>query len=193
MSLPYTHTLIASESDYVPKPTQVAESFAALVSIGSAPLEPTYAVGRFTGEFRAGMNPLTDEQISVPRRSLTKLKEAAEITTALEGADDYNVTMEGKGPASRPPFPLFMVETSDQGSTVTAHVGEYGFLVRCCVRAHPVSMSDWHEEIAPAPETVAPFSSPCRGENAKRFFHNPYTSEVVEIAGAACSPIWVEF
>lgn len=52
MSLTYTHTLIAFESDYVPKPTQVAEFFAALVSIGSAPLDPTYSVGRFTGEFR---------------------------------------------------------------------------------------------------------------------------------------------
>lgn len=193
MSLTYTHTLIAAVPDYVPQPTQVAEFIAALESIGSAPLEPGYAVGRLTGEFRTGMNPLTGEQISVPRRSLTKLKELAEIAKILEGNDDYNVTMEGKGLASRPPFPLCRVENSQQCNTVTPYTGEYGYSARCCVRAHAVSMSDWHEEIAPAPENVAPFDSPCPSESRKRFFHNPYTSEVIELSGAGCSRFWIEF
>lgn len=139
------------------------------------------------------MNPLTGEQISVPRRSLTKLKEAAEIAKTLEGTDDYNVTMEGKGPASRPPFPLFMEKTSDQGSTVTPYTGEYAYSVRCCVRVQAVSMSDWHEEIAPAPDNVAPFDSPCLDDNGKRFFHHPIIGEVTELSGAGCSQFWIEF
>lgn len=193
MSLTYTHTLIAAEAHYVPQEVQIAEFFAALERVGGAPLEPSFAVGRFTGEFRRGTDPMTGKQISVPRRSLTRLNGATEIMTALAGADDYNVSMESKGPASRPPFPLFTVENSNQGSTVTSYVGEYAFSVRCCVRAQAVSMSDWHEEIAPAPENVAPFDSPCRGENAKRLFHDPLTSEVVELAVAGCSRFWIEF
>lgn len=193
MSLTYTHTLIAAEAHFVPQEVQIAEFFAALGRVGGAPLEPSFAVGRFTGEFRRGMDPMTGEQISVPRRSLTRLRAPSEIATALEEADDYNVAMEGKGPPSRPPFPLFTVENSDQDSRVTPYTGEYGYSVRCCVRAQVVSMSDWHEEIAPKPENVAPFDSPCRGENGKRFFHDPYTSEVIELSGAGCSRFWIEF
>ncbi|HKT49978.1 MAG TPA: hypothetical protein VJV96_06755 [Candidatus Angelobacter sp.] len=193
MSLTYTHTLIAVEPDYVPKPVQIAEFFAALVTIGRAPLEPMFAVGQFTGEFRRGMNPMTGEQISVPRRSLRRLTAAAEITTTLEGADDYNVIIEGKGPAIRPPFPLFTVRNSNEGSTLTPYTGEYDYSVRCSVRARGVSMSDWHEEIAPGPENLAPFDSPCRGETGKRFFHNPYTNGVIELSGAGCSRFWIEF
>jgi hypothetical protein len=193
MSPTYTHILIACEADYVPKPTQIAQFFAVLVSIGSAPLEASYAVGRFRGEFRRGRKPITGEEISVPRRSLLRLAGAAEITTALVGTDDYDVTTGGKGTANRRPFPLFTVENSNQGSKRTPYVGEYVYSVRCCVRAQAVSMSDWHEEIAPAPENVLPFGSPCSAENGKRFVHNPYTSEILQMSGAGCSRFWIEF
>lgn len=193
MSVTYTHTLIAAQPDYSPEPQQITEFFNALVRIGSAPLEPRYALGRFTGELRTGRDPRTGEPISIPLRRLVRLETAAEIETSLRGADDYNVAIHGKGPPSNPPFPVFTVGNS-QGSTEAApYLGEYDYLVGCCARPQPVSMSDWHAEIAPAPGDVSPFESPCRAQDGKRVFHNPYTAELVEAPDAACSRFWIEF
>jgi hypothetical protein len=193
MSVTYTQTLIAANAEYIPEPQRVAEFLSDLAKLGSAPLEPGYAVGKLTGEIRMGTDPMTGEPISVARRAFKEIESAAQITSALHGAHDYTLVMAGKGPASNPPFQVFTVENSDEGAKASLYVGDYEYTVQCCLRGEPVSMSDWHEEIMPSREHVAPFDSPCRSFDGKALFHNPYTGAILEVPGAGGARFWIEF
>src|SRR5262245_25761631 len=120
MSLYYTHMMIPDQVDYAPRPGQVADFFAALIEIGAAPVAPklqaqadfeplTYATRKsWAAQFRTGTNPLTGEAIAIPRYTaefgdVAKLREALR---ALQGLDEYEVSIFGSGPPKLSLFPL---------------------------------------------------------------------------------------
>jgi hypothetical protein len=175
----YTHTLIPDRADFVPDPKQVGTFLSSLVSIGAAPLQSTLSISKLSGEVRTFKNPFTGETESFAMRKADKLKDVAAMPGALKALDDYNVTLDGKGP---PKLPAFTFDFQ----------GTYDFLIHCCLRAEVVSTSDWHDEV-PIDRKVEFFGRPCSSKDCLGIYHNPNTLKVIEVPRAGCARFWIEF
>ena len=175
----YTHTLIPIEVDFVPVPEQVGTFFSSLVSIGAAPLNPAISVAKVLGKVDNYINPFTGESVSVLRRKSKKLNRVEAVARELESLNDYDVTLDGKGPPSVPAI-VFDFE------------GSYDFAARCRLRAEVVSTSDWHGDV-PIERKVEFFGQRCSPTNRLGIFHNPNTGEVIEVPNAGCARFWIEF
>ena len=166
----YTHTLITDRVDFVPNPKQVGVFLASLVALGAAPLNLAITVSKLSGNVRTGVNPFTGKTETYAKRDTTKVEDIAEVPDALQGLDDYNLTVMGKGP---PKMPAFEFDFN----------GAYDFLVRCSLRSTVVSTSDPHDGVPPI-HTVESFGRPCSPDDRLGIFHNPNTLEVIEVPNA---------
>ena len=166
----YTHTLIPEHSDFIPAAEQVAGFLSSLVSIGAAPLRPVIDIFQLSGEVRSYTNPFSGEAESRPIRKANRLHALAEVSGRLNGLDDYNVIMTGRGP---PALPALIFDFK----------GAYDFLIHCCLRAEVVSTSDWHDDV-PIRRNVAFFGRPCQPTDRLGIYHNPYTLELIEVPNA---------
>jgi len=175
----YTHTLIPDRVEFVPDPKQVGAFLAALETKGAAPLTPAITLFTLSGEVRSFANPFTGKTECFPLRRSQQVKNLAEVPVALKGLDDYNVTMEGRGP---PKLSAFEFQFK----------GAYGFLVQCCLRQEVTSTSDWHDEV-PVQRKVELFGRPCSPKDRPGIFHHPNTLEIIEVPMAGCARFWIEF
>jgi len=194
-SLYYTHMLIPDQEDYAPRPSQVADSFAALIEIGAAPVDPklraqadfeplTYARRKsWAAQFRTGTNPLTGEAIAIPHYTAEFGDMAAlrEALCALQGLDEYEVSIFGSGP---PKLSLFPLGTFVDGRYIPHH-GGYDLEARCCLEPEIVSTSGY---CAPAP-----FGSSSSPTHRTGHFTNPRTGETILVPNAGCARFWIEF
>src|SRR5688572_4734102 len=98
----YIHTLVPHRVDFVPPPDHVALFLSKLISIGAAPLKPTISVSKLTGEVRRVTSGFTGMTRSLSLRRSEVLENVAAVTGALNGLDDYNVTVTGEGPPQVP-------------------------------------------------------------------------------------------
>lgn len=171
MSLYYTHMMIPDQVDYAPRPRQVADFFAALIEIGAAPVnlklqaqadfEPlTYARRKsWAAQFRTGTHPLTGEAIAIPRYTAEFADVAGlrEALSALQGLDEYKVSIFG----SRPPkLSLFPLDAFVDGRCIP-HDGPYDLEADCCLEPQIVSTSGYN-----APVPFRSFCSPTLVQNA---------------------------
>jgi hypothetical protein len=175
----YTHTLIPDRPEFVPEPEQVAAFFSSLVSIGAAPLTPTFIVYKPSGALRTFKNPFTGKTESFAMREADKLLDLGAVPRALKALDDYEVTVAGKGPPERPAFQFDFN-------------GTYDFLVRCCLRAVVVSTSDWHDEV-PIQRRVEFFARPCSPKDRLGVYVHPNKLTIIEVPNAGCARFWIEF
>jgi hypothetical protein len=175
----YTHTLIPARATYVPNPAQVGEFVVALTALGAAPIKPTISVAILSGQVRQYKNPFTGQMTSQATRKAKKVKDIAALPSALEGLDDYDVALAGKGP---PRLPAMVFDSND----------EYEFSVNLCLREHVISTSDWHDEV-PIDRKVEMFGTPCDARNRLGIFHYPSTLEVIKVPNAGCARFWIEF
>jgi hypothetical protein len=97
----YCHTLIPEGIDFVPQPQQVARFLDDLVKLGASPLEASFRVGK-PEDFRTGINPVTREAFTIPRRLYTPVGAVADVPAALSGFEDYDLRFSGKGPPKHP-------------------------------------------------------------------------------------------
>jgi hypothetical protein len=175
----YTHTLIPDRLDFVPDPKQVGMFLSSLAAIGAAPLRPEITASMLSGKVRTFKNPFTGRIDSFAMRKAEKLKDLTAVVGALNGLDDYNITMTGKGP---PELPAFTFDFK----------GTYKFLVHCCLRTEVVSTSDWHDEV-PIKRKVEFFGRPCSPNDRLGIYHNPNSLDVIEVPNAGCARFWIEF
>jgi hypothetical protein len=178
MSLQYSHLLIPDRADFVPQPEQVAAFIEGLVRINAAPLEAIFRVAKLSGESWRGRDPLTGNEIFVPRRNFTTVRNLSDVRAQLVGLDDFDVLASGQGPPFLPPFALFTMT----GSQESEYSGPYGYELRCHLRAEAVSTSE-----------VPLFGSPCRAEQGTGIFRNPMTGVTIVVQNAGCARFWVEF
>jgi len=195
MSLYYTHLMIPDHVGYAPRPGQVADFFAALIEIGAAPVnlklqaqadfEPlTYARRKsWAAQFRTGTNPLTGEAVAIPRYTaefgdVAGLREAL---CALQGLDEYEVSIFGSGP---PKLPLFPLDTFVDGKSIRHH-GPYDLAAGCCLEPEIVSTSGY--------DAPVPFRSFCSPTDRTGHFTNHRTGEAIRVPNAGCARFWIEF
>ena len=174
----YCHTLIPERIDFVPQPQQVARFLDDLVKLGAAPLEASLRVGK-PGGFLTGINPVTREAYTIPRRLYTPVGAVADVPAALSGLEDYDLRFSGKGPP-RIPSLRFDIESI------------YAFDVLCCLRPEVVSTSDWHDS-ATIVRGAPSFGQPDRSHNRLGIFHHPSTNEIIKVPNAGCALFWIEF
>jgi hypothetical protein len=164
----YVHTLIPQDAQFCPKSEQVTRFVEGLTKLGAAPLDAEFKIVKPSGRLRSGTHPLTGETITIPGKEIIAVDSSANISRIASTLDQYEVAMEGQGPPSLPPFPLYDVNEAP-------FVGTCGFIVRCCVEAQPVSMSNLGDE-----ETgydVPFFGDPCRKQSEIALFRHPLTIE----------------
>ncbi len=191
----YTHSLIPDRVDFAPHPQQVVAFCDGLTKLGGAPLQSALRVGKLSGQFRTGWNPLTGTKSQIPRRDYSRLKDISEISEQLKGLDDYILAMSGKGPPRIPPFSLYNVTDLEkpQSSEPTDYEfrGTYSLEVRCCLHAEAVATSNWHDETSIPRE--APFGDPCPAKDRTGSFHHPCTGAIIRVPKAGCARFWIEF
>jgi hypothetical protein len=194
MSLYYSHTLIPDQVDYAPRPSQVADFFAALIEIGAAPVNPklearadfeplTYAKGKsWAADFRTGTMPSTVEAIAIPRYT-AEFEDVAELRKALralQGLDEYEVSIFGSG---RPKLSLLPLVAVVDGRYIP-HDGPYDLEARCCLEPEIVSTSGY--------DAPVPFGSPCSPTHRTGHFTNHRTGETIRVPNAGCARFCVE-
>jgi hypothetical protein len=180
----YVHTLIPHDAQFCPKPEQVKRFIDGLSKLGAAPLDAEFKIVKPSGRHRSGTHPLTGETITIPGKEIIAVDSSANISRIVSTLDQYEVAMDGQGPPSLPAFPLYDVNEAPSAGT-------YGFIVRCCVEAQPVSMSNLGDE-----ETgydVPFFGGPCRKQSETALFRHPLTNVLMEVPNASCARFWVEF
>jgi hypothetical protein len=192
----YIHTLIPVDSNYSPKPEQVAEFFAWLLDrpnfklVGNRRVGPGIIVLRFTGRMReAGTsNPFTGEKKTwmVPDPDRTIVQAAEEIPALIEGSAHFTVHAPGEWDSGDLPIKLF--STDEKPFTEN-----YLCTVSCNLRPAAVSTSAWDDEAGPSPRNVSSFGDPCAREDDAGIFTNPWTGEIIEIPHAGCARFWIEF
>jgi len=126
---------------------------------------------------------MTGETRTMPANEHVPLEKTADLVSVLENLQQYFVVFDGEGPPPKPPFALYFGDAP--------FTQQYGFVVRCGLRAEPVSMSCL-DEAGSGNEAPAPFfGEPCQRQNA--LFHHPVTGEMIEVLNAGCARFWIEF
>jgi len=180
----YVHTLIPQDAQFCPKPEQVRCFVDGLSTLGAAPRNAELKIVKPSGRLRSGTHPLTGEIITIPGKELIAVDSSANISRVVSSLDQYEVAMEGQGPPTLPAFPMYDLNGA-------AFVDTYGFSVRCCVEAQPVSMSNLGDE--ETGDDLPFFGEPCRKPSGSALFRHPLTSVLMEVANASCARFWVEF
>ncbi len=148
------------------------------MALKSAPLRATLRVGKLSGSFRTGLDPLTGEKIFIPKRDFASLESISEVGKQLAGLEDYDVFLSGQGPPELPPFKLYTVT----GSVGAEFEGPYPYDVSCHLQAGVVCTCE-----------TQPFGRPFLPEKRNGIFRNPHTGEQIEVPNAACARFWIEF
>ncbi len=173
----YSHLLIPAR-DFAPHPKRAADFLERLITLNSAPLGATLRVGKLSGTFRAGLDPLTGEKIFIPKRDFAALESISEIESQVAGLEDYDVLMSGQGPAKIAPFTLYTVS----GSAESEFKGAYAYEVSCHLRAEVVSTCE-----------TPPLDRPGTSGQRNGIFRHPQTGGTIEVTNAACARFWIEF
>jgi hypothetical protein len=168
----YIHTLIPRDGQFAPEPKQVTSFLDALSILGAVPRDATLTVMKPSGRVRWYTDPLTGAKTSFPAHDYIALESTVGLSPLIGTLSEYEVTLDGHGPPETPPFALHT-----NGSPFT---GNYGFVLRLCVRPEPVAMSDPH-----GGERVE--------RNQSAVFRHPVTGKVNEVVQAGRARFWTEF
>ncbi len=178
----YSHTLIATPSDWRPSAAQVQRFLATVISQEVVPGPPSITFRVPTGKYREYpfINPFTGQNLKVAINDQKPLTSVDEVGSAAGGLQEYEVEVAGLGKPRLAPLAI----NSDK---------PYNVEVRCITHATPRSTSDLHETAVDHKPNAIPYGEAC-GEIADRgYFTNPYTSEIIEVPGAGCASFWIEF
>ena len=175
MSLRYAHLLIPG-ADFVPEPDQIVTFLTSLVKTGAAPDEAKVRVGKLSGSPRVGMNPVTGEKITIPRRDFVSPQSADAVSAEIAGLKDYEVIMAGTGPVKVQPFVLYTAIDSVEQEFVE----RFGYEIACRLKSEPVSVS------------AADFGRPCGSRLRDGVFQRPNGGSEFTVPNAGCARFWIE-
>jgi hypothetical protein len=181
MAEQYLHTLIPADANFVPSPEQVKHFIDALSRLGAEPLNDRLFLVKPSGRLRTFKDPMTGEARSIPAHERVVLASTADLPSAIGTLQEYFVAMDGDGPPRVPAFPLYFEDVPFSAT--------YGFVVRCCLKPEPVSMSCLADHQTGS--DVPLFGQPCSQQNA--LFRHPDSGVLIEVADAGSARFWVEF
>jgi len=188
----YIHTLISTDSEFVPEPAQVASFLAQLVSqfrfspISGQRFLPGLVFAKPSGRLRWGANPMTGEKISIPEWDGANLEKFEDIPALIDGCEHYTVAQSGEWVWKDRPMDLLKTDR-------VPYEGSYICTVRCELRPETVFTSAWDVEAGPNTQNVPTFGSVCTDTNRNGIFPNPWTGDIIEVADAGCARFWIEF
>ena len=175
----YAHTLIPKESQFAPQPEQIIGFLDTLLALGAAPLDSRISLAKLSGRGRCFTDPLTGAKKSFPAYDWALLERTSDLRPLVETLQDYSVALDGRGPPKVPPFQVYA-----NGQHFTE---SYGFIVRCCLRKKPVSMSE------PGVREGIQFGFPCDAGNKALLLSYPPSRKVFRRASTGCARFWIEF
>lgn len=187
----YVHTLIAADSGFVPKPSQVEKFFELLTTnyhfriISDGRFQPGLRLMKPSGESRSVTNPMTRESLSMPIFDRIKIENLSDLSRAAEGLESYSVLASGEWALEKP----FILLTTEE----IPFTGSYLCEASCHIQPEPVSTSCWDEEAGPNDLKVPYFGDPCEMKNSNGTFSHPLTGKPIRVADAGCARFWIEF
>jgi len=128
---------------------------------------------------------MTGEAVVVPPRYECTINDTPSVALELDGLNEYDLKMSGKGPPRLVPF-RFDDKLNPQGQA-------YDFAVHCCRRPHIASTSDYHFDLNREGLKVTPFGDACYKTQRTGFFINHKTAETIRVPNAGCARFWIEF
>lgn len=188
----YIHTLITVDSEFSPGSAHVAKFFGELVSrfkfspISGQRFLPGLIVAKPSGTVRWGTNAMTGEKISIPAFDRQTIERFEDIPALIEGSKYFTVAQSGQWAEKDRPLDLLKTDGLPFEDT-------YICTVRCELRPKAVSTSAWDVKAGPNARNVAAFGSECENVIRDGIFPNPWTGDVIEVAGAGCARFWIEF
>lgn len=190
MSLYYTQLLIPSAHAYLPQREQLARFADKLLETGAFGELQRLGLANHDApsRIRRGFNPATGGTIEVASPTRTRLQAPAELVTAAQGLRNFDFELGGSGPGRKPLLPA--VGGLEEGKW-SEWRDPYDLTVSCCFRSQVVSTSDLHEE-SPGNREAVPFGEACHPREKTGLYSNPYTLEVIEVAGTGCASFWIE-
>ena len=188
----YIHTLIAANSAYVPKPTQIGEFFDALIKsfhfrvIYDQPFQPGLRVMKPGGRTRTGRNTFTGETITIPMYDHIAIEETTEIPPLIKNLEEYRVGASGEWKSADAPISFLKTDKTPFKDYPICDVS-------CNIQPSPVSTSEWDVDAGPNVRNVHRFGSVWNGESTTGIFPNPWTGAVIEVSNASAARFWIEF
>ena len=184
----YIHTLISVGSESRPQSAQIASFLDQLVTqFKFVPISgQRWLPGLYVDRRQWGTSRWTGERISVSESERSILSKFEDIAAAIEGTEHCTVAQSGQWLGEDRPVDLF-------GTDGVAFVKDYLCTLRCELRPEAVSTSAWDLEAGPNLRDVPIFGSECKNATGHGVFPNPWTGDVIEVAGAGCSRFWIEF
>lgn len=188
----YIHTLIASDSAFIPQSMQVAQFFELLTTnyhfriISDSRFQPGIRVMKPSGRFRSGTNPMTGETLSIPISDHIKIERIVDVASTVEDFENYDVLVSGEWmPEGRPVVLLTIDRVPFDGS--------YLCEASCHVRPEPISTSCWDKFASPNGPSVPNFGESCETSRRIGIFSHPWTGKAIEVPDAGCARFWIEF
>jgi hypothetical protein len=160
------------EPEFAPAPGQVVSFLDGLSTIGAAPADSTLIVMKPSGRVRYFTDPLTGEKKSFPAQDRIIIGTSADLVPNIGKLMEYSVALDGQGPPTVPPFPVY--------ADSTEFTDKYGLVVRCCLKSKAISMS-------------APYGNDSSADPGNGMFYHPLSGKTIEISGTGRARFWVEF
>jgi hypothetical protein len=215
MSMYYSMILIPDDPYLRPDPERIVSFLGGLLEMGALGKPDRIAVGDWakTKLARVGRNPITGERVEIWLPEMIKMKSVQDLPQDLEGLTEFDVVIEGTGPARV--FPIREIHGCVDGQwrlleellvsgANTKFVGlapgslnesvrdNYFLRVECCQRSKLTSTSDLHEETQ-TDRTAEPFGKPCDLGDRVGLYSNPETIELITVPNSGCSTFWIAF
>ena len=168
----YVHCLIPLEPEFAPAPEQVVSFLDGLSAMEAAPVDSTMVVMKPSGRVRYGTDPLTGEKKISPAQDRTVIGTSADLAHNIEELSEYSVALDGQGPPTVSPFPVY--------ANSTKFTEKYSLIVRCCLKSKAVLMS-------------APYENDSSANFGNAVFYHPRSGKTIEIRGTGRARFWVEF
>jgi hypothetical protein len=136
MSQLYRHLLIPPDAEFVPGHESIGQFFAELEAAGAMPDDRKFLVVRQTGRTRCiGKNADTGEVYYGPELEIDRFDEIQPALKLIQGASNFDISVEGYGPSKVPPFDLHSADDYATSVLGACWEGKFEYEISCQLRS----------------------------------------------------------
>ncbi len=199
MSMYYSMILVPGDARLRPDPKQIVVFLQGVLEMGALGRAGTITVRNYArGRVTFVRDPITGEQVERRAPESTAIDSVTALTSALEGLADFDVDVDGTGPARVLPirdaggFEHGEWRSLDELISSGTGVEDYALSVQCCQRSKLTSTSDLHDETET--ELTSPFfGQPCEPGDRIGLYSNPETIDLIQVPDAGYATFWISF
>jgi hypothetical protein len=174
----YRHLLIARDTAFVPRATQVSSFLSKIRQLGVLSSDAEIVLRTPSERVRRVTNPFTGEEISIPCKDTCTVADFAAFEMSAGVLSDYEVETSSQWTPRLPPIPIEFADS-------------YFIGITCVVSSVSRSTSHYVSDAEPVLDVVE-FGAPIEAVVPAGIFTNPHDGSIIRVPAAGSARFWVE-